>query len=169
MLRGNAVAELALEVGTSRVGAGFYLVLMVLWVFLIIPLCAVRANGTNAARSTAAVLTMISLSFMGMAVIFGLAVPLAGLHTFWTEASRSHRRRAGQARAWSGLGVGRHLTLCSRPHPSCQIITGYMRGALVCALATFAAGFLVFARSSHDALRDGAAHALQHIGVHLTR
>ena len=50
-----------------------------------------------------------------------------------------------------------------------QVIAGFMRGALVCALATFAAGFLVFARSSHDALRDGAAHALQHIGVHLTR
>ena len=75
------------EVGPPRVGAGFYILLMVLWAVACLPLCAVRAHVSTPVRATLGLFTMVTILFGGMSVIFGTSLPLAGLDMFWKQAS----------------------------------------------------------------------------------
>lgn len=112
------------------VGAGFWVLLMVLPMVALIPLSLARAHKDP----SVGILFAITTLFMGGQPIFATMLPAVDLTAFWKD-----------------------------------IVSGYIKVALVTTGAMVVTGCLVYVKSAHDTVRSCMADILRSTGQRISR
>lgn len=109
---------------------GFWILLIVLFAVVCVPLSIARASENFKIGLVMAITTL----FCGSQVVFACLMPLTGIRLYWT-----------------------------------QVVTGYIKVALVNGAAMVVTALFVYVRSSHDVVREQFGESLLTCGVILSR
>ncbi len=115
--------------GIPRISTGFWVLLIVLFAVVALPMSIARASENFKIGLVMAITTL----FLGSQVVFATLMPVLGVRLYWT-----------------------------------QIVTGYIKVALVNGGGMVLAALLVYVRSSHDAAREAFGEVFKGSGVVLS-